>query len=127
MTALTVCQPYADLIARGQKVIENRTWPAPRRLIGQRVAIHAGKSRSWLRPQDIADNPRMVFGAVVATARLAACTHWNELREPRRSDPHANGPWCWILEDVERLEVPVPATGRQGLWTWTPPATEPRS
>ena len=27
MKALTVCQPYAELIARGEKPIENRTWP----------------------------------------------------------------------------------------------------
>lgn len=27
MKALTIHQPYAELIRRGEKVIENRTWP----------------------------------------------------------------------------------------------------
>jgi hypothetical protein len=43
--ALTICQPYAELIARGEKVIENRTWPTSYR---GPLLIHAGKSREWL-------------------------------------------------------------------------------
>lgn len=29
----------------------------------------------------------------------------------------AEGRWAWLLENVEPLEPPVPAKGRQGLWT----------
>jgi hypothetical protein len=43
--ALTICQPYAELIARGQKRVENREWPT--RYRGP-LLIHAGKSREWL-------------------------------------------------------------------------------
>lgn len=43
MRALTVLQPWASLIAMGVKPHEFRTRPAPRGLIGQRIAIHAGK------------------------------------------------------------------------------------
>lgn len=28
------------------------------------------------------------------------------------------GRYAWLLADVQRLEVPVPAKGRQGLWDW---------
>ena len=28
----------------------------------------------------------------------------------------------WLLEDIEPLAEPVPATGRQGLWNWEPAA-----
>lgn len=73
MKALTICQPYADQIVKGEKVIENRSWPAPRRLVGQRIAIHAGKSKSWMEPDDLTERPDMVFGAIVATAELVAC------------------------------------------------------
>ena len=48
MQALTICQPYAELILRGAKLVENRTWWPPVQLIGQRFAIHSGKSRKWL-------------------------------------------------------------------------------
>jgi hypothetical protein len=40
--ALTIWQPWASLIAAGAKPYEWRGWAAPRRLVGQRIAIHAG-------------------------------------------------------------------------------------
>jgi hypothetical protein len=40
--ALTLWQPWATLVAEGLKPFEFRSWPAPSRLIGQRIAIHAG-------------------------------------------------------------------------------------
>ena len=45
MKALTICQPYAEMIANHEKPIENRTWPTSYR---GPLAIHAGKSRAWL-------------------------------------------------------------------------------
>lgn len=44
MKALTIRQPWASLIALGVKTIETRSWRAPQALIGQTIAIHAGKS-----------------------------------------------------------------------------------
>ena len=29
------------------------------------------------------------------------------------------GRWLWFLTDVEALQEPVPAVGRQGFWRWT--------
>ncbi len=43
MYAITLHQPWASLIALGLKTVETRSWPAPQRLVGQRIAIHAGK------------------------------------------------------------------------------------
>lgn len=42
MKALTVWQPWASLIAIGAKPYEFRGWKAPKSVIGQRIAIHAG-------------------------------------------------------------------------------------
>ena len=47
--ALTIRQPWATLIALGVKTIETRSWRAPQALIGQTLAIHAGKHR----PKDV--------------------------------------------------------------------------
>lgn len=41
MKAITVKQPWASLIIHGIKDIENRTWPCPKKYIGQRVLIHS--------------------------------------------------------------------------------------
>lgn len=133
MKALTICQPYAHLICLPEadprhKRVENRTWAT--RYRGP-IAIHAGKSRSWLdlsadksidEEYDIrvAD---MAFGAVVATANLVACLNIEAIVHGRYPDKyrwlathnHTEGPWCWVLADVKAIE-PIPYTGAQGLW-----------
>lgn len=126
MRALTVCQPYAEMIAQGGdlKPIENRTWETSYR---GPLLIHAGKSRDWLEPGDETDYPRMVFGAFVAVGDLVACLFRDgPLPWPKRyahlyDHEHANGPVCWILDQVWRLPEPIPCAGKQGLWI---PTTE---
>ena len=41
MKAITIKQPWASLIIKGIKDIENRTWPCPEKYIGERVLVHA--------------------------------------------------------------------------------------
>lgn len=113
MKALTICQPYAEMIARGEKIIENRTWPTNYR---GPLAIHAGKSKLWMDDDDISEYPSMAFGAIVALATLKDCRRVNELPPELSGNEHANGPWCWVLADVQRINPPRPIRGAQGLW-----------
>lgn len=115
MKALTICQPYAEMIAAGEKRIENRTWPTS---IRGRIAIHAGKSRAWLEDGDETERPAMSFGAVIATAELYDCKRLEDLAPDDLAHAHANGPWCFLLRDVKRIE-PVAARGAQGFWDWS--------
>ncbi len=103
MNALTVCQPYAHLIAVGVKPIENRTWPTSYR--GE-LAIHAGLSREWLDAGDELP-PRSEWGVAGGVRAPEA---------PQATSEHANGPWCFVLERVRRLRVPVPCRGYQQIW-----------
>ena len=48
MRALSIQQPWADLILFGGKDIENRTWPLPDKMRGQRIYVHAGKKPDGL-------------------------------------------------------------------------------
>lgn len=140
MKALTIWQPWAQLIANGAKSYETRSWPAPRTLIGQRIAIHAAKRwdrelhatcledpfRSALlgfsSPSDL---PR---GAVLATARLLECSP-TEAISPSRAErlfgDWTPGRFAWLLVDVEVLKKPVPARGAQGLWDYQPSGARP--
>ena len=126
MKALTIYQPYADMIAKlekpsGQFVdgiehneqIENRTWPTAYR---GSLAIHAGKSRDWLESDDERERPGMAFGAIVASSMLTGCVCVEDLPPHLRDSEHANGPWCWLLTDVRPLTTPIPWKGEQGLW-----------
>lgn len=95
MKALTIRQPWASLIALGVKHIETRSWRAPQSLIGQTIAIHAGKHKpptstrhgqignyrfdryddEWYIGPRAGGGPKVYLplGAVVATATLADC------------------------------------------------------
>lgn len=44
MKAISIWQPHASLLLLGAKPFETRSWPVPKALIGQRVAIHAAKA-----------------------------------------------------------------------------------
>ena len=88
--AITLHQPWASLIALGVKTVETRSWPAPARLVGQRIAVHAGKYLVR-RPGDAIERElrarwgeewRVIIptGAVVATAVLAGMARTPERR-----------------------------------------------
>lgn len=112
LKALTICQPYAELIARGLKNVENRDWPTRYRGL---LVIHAGKSREWMDDGDLDAYPDMSFGMIVAVAMLYDCIHISKMPATRLHEQHVNGPWCWLLKDVRRVK-PIPYRGAQGLW-----------
>lgn len=144
MRAITVYQPWASLIAYEFKRYELRKWPAPKHFINKRIAIHAG-ARSIERDEVIklideverdlpgtalkkkADtldflqrvllSPGMLpKSAVVCTAFLGRSQRCTELFGREVADSE----WAWPLVRVERLDPPVPASGKQGFWDWTP-------
>lgn len=137
MKALTLHQPWATCIAQHGKRVENRTW-APHAIIGQRIAIHAGKKFDpvahtmlvHFHGVPLAEREDLPFGAVVATARVAGWVRFvrrgdilyndfcgitsKQACDARRSTWWA-GPIGWILEDVVEIK-PVACKGAQGLW-----------
>ncbi len=115
MKALTVCQPYSELIVSGEKWVENRRWPTSHR---GPLAIHAGKSKEWFTCDEDEALPR---GVIVGVAQLVGCVRLDDL-DPLKPDhqriilhEHSEGPWCWLLENVRRIE-PIPYRGQQGLF-----------
>jgi hypothetical protein len=131
--ALTVCQPYAHLIARGEKRVENRKWPTDYR---GPLLIHAGKSREWLNldPTDKFDEfygvrvEEMAFGAIVAKVYLFACLPIQAIKDARKGKAdfqrlawlfeheHTEGPWCLVLGDLWVPDKPIPYRGAQGIF-----------
>lgn len=127
MLALTVKQPFAHCIASQSKLVENRSWAAPRHVIGERIAIHAGKSldaegyaavREMELRHPLPEADLLVRGAVVAVARLDGVTG-DRSKIPRDQRRWWAGPFGWLLSDVEALVDPVPCRGRQRLWVLT--------
>lgn len=107
MKATTLWQPFASLVAWGDKTIETRSWAPGPALIGERLAIHAAKRLS--RPEEenwhvqhamdnycvgaraeclvidgttVCSGLCLPYGVVVATARLARVgrVFWRSIR-----------------------------------------------
>lgn len=121
MKAIAICQPYAEMIARGTRLVVNRTWYTDYR---GTLAIHAGRSRGWFDGADESQDIRAAdcqFGAIIAVADLYACLHISHfqmggyLRAIPAQIPFARGPYCWLLRKVVRVK-PFPVRGQQGLF-----------
>ena len=99
MRGLTLHQPWAWAIAHAGKNVENRTWAPPAYMIGERIAIHAGKrfdEEAWTFLSDPSCSPideslaaedglfdvpcadEITLGAVVATATLSEVLRFGE-------------------------------------------------
>lgn len=141
MKAITIIQPWATLIAIGEKRFETRSWRTHYR--GE-FAIHAGKQVN----RNACENPEvkaalarhgytvgnLPLGAVVATCQLTGCHKVNGIKGKTAAsigDDHRIiegfeltfgwydfGRYAWELQDVRRLPDPIPAKGQQGLWNW---------
>jgi len=101
MKALSVKQPWANMIASGEKMIETRTWMTSFR--GPILIISSKQPR--IEPA----------GCVVAVATLTDCrpmTRRDERAACCRIYPNAK---AWVLEGIRRVE-PVPMRGALGLF-----------
>lgn len=103
MKALSLKQPWAGMIARGQKTIETRTWSTSYR---GPLAIHASQPD----------------GCIVATAFLTDCRPmvFSDILAARL---HAfeEGRFAWDLSGIRAVSPGIPMRGRLRLWD-VPPA-----
>ena len=100
MRALSLWQPWAQLIAVKHKRIETRSWPPPGARVGERIAIHASKRKAKPHQFTPKENDMLLaalgpawhkaipYGAIVCTARLAAV---EEVLQDRSNIPRHNG------------------------------------
>ena len=126
MTALTVKQPWAGLIASAQKTIENRSWPTKFRGF---LAIHAGKATcpglsatdlDRLQREHLARSghlpPTDRRAGFVALVQLIDCVDVETARRLRPDqEEFISGPWCWLLDQAVPTWVPY-SRGQLGLW-----------
>lgn len=145
MKALTLWQPWASLIALGEKKVETRCWSTKYR--GE-LAIHAaaqippkwlGASREFpefrreladvfcVRPQDLAARIDVMLprGSVLCIVGLVDIKTTDEVAETLSEREkifgnYESGRYAWFFELVEKFETPIPAKGNRLLWNWDP-------
>lgn len=141
LKALTVSEPYATLLVRGEKWVENRVWDCSYR--GE-LAIHAGRGTQYMPPADL----RRKFphaGSIIGVGVVVGCVSRDRIlasaaveRACRVASPipagvewkswrrlavhrHVCGEYCILLAArVVKLAEPVPCRGLQKIWTADP-------
>lgn len=143
MKAISIWQPHASLLLIGAKPFETRSWPVPKRLIGQRVAIHAAKaagdlieigqyvldrmSRSRFDEQ-LEAYVSAILGAGFRNCRelprgciLGSVILSESLAAESAEDHHGFGDFrpgrfAWRVADSRVLPNPIPFRGMQGFF-----------
>ena len=139
--ALTLTQPWATLVAAGEKKIETRSWATHYR---GPIAIHAAKNyptcardlamkppfAAALHRTFGADAPALPLGAVVAVVELTDCVRIESPLPPwtpqAGSDEYAFGSYSvgrfmFRFTAILPLTESLPARGALGIWEWDAP------
>ena len=126
--AITLHQPWASLIALGLKTVETRSWPAPARLVGQRIAVHAGK-RLVRQPGEAIERElwarwgehwpvNIPTGAVVATAVLTDMARVSHIDPSSGQAVHDNSTEIGCAAGRRRTPIDPWGDFSPGRWLW---------
>lgn len=142
MKAITVWQPWAQLLAEGKKKVETRSWRTNYR---GGILIHAAKKDPLWGISQIPDEgwekallslglyeafnrfERFPIGVIIGKATLTNCILIDQAYHDhiKRYCPEeilygdfTVGRYAWLLERPQLFKDPIPASGKQGLWNW---------
>lgn len=122
MKALTIKNPWAELIISGYKEYEFRSWKTNYR---GKILIHAGiniEKDMLERFQNY--SLEYVCGAIIGEAEITDCILVDEdfQKELIKKDPIVYGKsnhvetYAWKLENIKKYENPIFIKGKLGLW-----------
>jgi hypothetical protein len=105
--AITIHQPWAELIVRGEKDVENRSWRTNHR---GPLLIHAGAraDRSSFAEHGVPEAADR--SAIIGVVEVVDC------KQERTSTWHEAGSWGWYLTGARRFRKPIPMKGRRGIF-----------
>lgn len=128
MKVISIKEPFATLIANGDKYIETRSWKTNYR--GE-LFIHAsgkGLAKEYLNNQyvnDLIKNLKMNNGFIICKGNLIDCKYMDKefLEEIKKNNKEYNlglyeeGRYAWIFEDIEQI-YPIPTKGSLNIWNY---------
>lgn len=124
MKALTIKQPWAQLIVEGYKKYEFRSWKTKYR---GKILIHAGMSLEKDMVSRFKDyNLEYTMGAIIGEATLEDCILVDEEfnKKLREENPIVYGrsnhveTYAWKLSNVIKYKEPIYIKGKLGLWDY---------
>ena len=129
LVALSIRQPWIDMILRGVKTLEIRTWKVQRRGL---IALHAPRridfSAAYLygysSPWTLARGKVVAVAEIVDVIELSDESWLTFVMQHRQPLPMAEGAYGVFLKNVRPLERPVACKGRQMLFPLPPDVSE---
>lgn len=124
MKALTLLQPWAQLMADGRKQYETRSWYPWQMKRGDLLAI-TSSARMGAADKDFAEAVDyslrdLPLGKVVAVVRFLEAhktDHTTVSDEERCYGDYTPGRFTWRTDEVFKLPEPIPVKGALGVWT----------
>lgn len=140
MKVLTLIQPWATLIALGEKKVETRSWKTSYR---GPLLIHAGKKADKEACEEYSikgvlqlhgyTSENLPKGLIIAKCNLIDCIEIDLGTDPQNRRAYLKnggrvqgneysfgdytpGRYAWVLENIELLKQPIPAKGKLSLW-----------
>ena len=116
MKALSLHQPYAEMIVSGQKTIEIRSWRTPLR---EEFLVHAAKKIRLAECKRLNLSSKLPVGHIVGKAELVAIKKYDTQEQfdtdynKHLAEPPVFSQPCYgfVLENPTRLDPPIPARG----------------
>lgn len=112
MKALSLKQPWANLIALGWKTIETRTWRTNYR---GPLLICASKTIDSHAAMEFKPVPPAPRGCAITLVDLVTCRRMTKADEAVACCDVYPGAWAWILENVRPIEQ-FPVRGQLGIF-----------
>jgi len=143
MKTLSVKQPWVYLIFANIKPIENRTWPCPKKYIGERILIHASAKpddrhrdmsllftkNQWEKItieklESYMSHGLWIYSAIIGSVEIVDCvlnhtSIWAEKTNFMRGDKPI---YNWILANPIVFDKPIKnITGKLSFWEYELP------
>lgn len=125
MKVISLLEPWASLIKEKVKCIETRSWKTNYR--GE-LYIHASMKK--VKENDLVDllkDKEFEYGNIIARCKVKDCIYMDEklIEKIKIENPieykcgiYEVGRYAWILEDIEKLDEPIPVKGHLGIWNY---------
>ena len=116
MKAITIRQPHVELIMRGIKLYETRSWSTKFR---GPLAIHAGVALDRDAAARFAGfvPSELPTGCIVGAVELVDCVPADTVNDQQFGD-FSSGRWAWVLRNPVRWSHPIAAKGKLGFWSF---------
>lgn len=102
MKALSIWAPWIDMVVKGKKTIETRSWRTDYR--GRLLLVGSKKPEGEYA------------GLAACTANLIDCRRMSREDEAAARCSYVPGLYAWVLQDIKPIEAPFLVRGKLGLY-----------